>query len=361
MKKKLPSLKILHKMYEIHKTSSPDIARIYGCDPKIIRDLLRKYDIRIRTKSEAIKLFYNINIPKKTLGGLYQEKKMSSPGIAKKFNCSPALIRKRLREFKISIRPLREALLLSNKPRYPRHDFSGDLKEKAYLIGFGVGDLHVTKTSSRSLSVNTNSSRPEQIQLFEELFSNYGQVWKGKPDKNGAISARCYLNLSFSFLLDQKHSVELWILNNQDYFASYLAGYIDAEGTFCLCDGDAVFSIRSQDKEIIRRIYSKLNKLSMLCKPPYLVWRAGDKKKGIKSNRDVWALFIHRKDALLKLIKLIDPFLRHAKRRRDMITVKQNIKERNIKYNYRLDVRWYKTYPKLIQENYERSLALAQY
>jgi len=72
----------------------------------------------------------------KELKELYLKKKLSSPKIAERLNCSPTFVRNKLREYGIPIRSLKEALLLSNTPKYPRYNFNGDLKEKAYLIGF---------------------------------------------------------------------------------------------------------------------------------------------------------------------------------------------------------------------------------
>lgn len=67
---------------------------------------------------------------------LYLERKMSSIEIAKKFiNCSPVLVRNRLREYKIPLRSIQKILPLSNKPKYPQYNFSEELEEKAYLIG----------------------------------------------------------------------------------------------------------------------------------------------------------------------------------------------------------------------------------
>lgn len=43
---------ILNELYWHRKMSSPEIAKIYHCSPGTVRDLLRKYGIRVRTKSE---------------------------------------------------------------------------------------------------------------------------------------------------------------------------------------------------------------------------------------------------------------------------------------------------------------------
>lgn len=70
------------------------------------------------------------------------------------------------------------------------------------------------------------------------------------------------------------------------------------------------------------------------------------KKKLILSNKNIWGLWIHHKDAILKLIDLINPYLKHADKRRGMEIVKNNILERNKKYNNQQDRRFYKLYLK---------------
>lgn len=344
----LPS-KVLKELYWDRKMSSPEIAKLYQCSAPYIRELLIKYNIRARTRSEARRLLYNINIPKKELKKLYLEKKMSSSDIAKRFKCSPPLIRDRLREYKIPIRSIQEALSLSNKAKYPQYDFSGNLEEKAYLTGFAKGDLHVkTRTeNSPTIFINVGSTKPDLIRIVEQSFSSYGHIWKSKPDKQSVVYIHSSLNSTFNFLLDKRDRIESWIMKNVDYFTAFLAGYTDAEGTFCLCSGNAVFSIRSQDKNILHQIRSKLIDISILLRPPQIVRRKGTKDiRGTISNEDIWAIFMHRKDALLKLIDLLKPYLKHADKRKRMGIVKENILWRNKKYNNRPDAKWYREYLK---------------
>lgn len=340
---------ILERLYWHRKMSSLRIARIYRCSPEYIRDLLKKYGIRIRTKSEARQLLFNINIPKASLEYFYLRERKSSIEIAKKFNCSSGFIRKKLKEYKIPVRSYKEALAISNKSPYPQKDFGGNLEEKAYLLGFSKGDLWVHSTSklSSSIFIQTNSTKPKFIQLVEDLFCSYGYVRKSNPAKNGAICIRFSLNRSFNFLLEEKDYINPWILDNTKFFGAFLAGYIDAEGTFCLIRHKGVFSIRSQDKNILKQIYAKLIELGILLRPPCIVRKRGTEDvKGTISNKDIWAIFMHRKDAILKLIDLIGPCLKHQQKKKEMEIVKNNIFERDKKYNNRQDRRWCNLYLK---------------
>jgi len=341
------SFKILKNLYLQQKKSSPEIAKIFDCRPEYIRMLLRKYGIKIRSKSEAKRLFYNIIIGKKELRKLYIKDKISSIKIAKKFHCDSSLIRRRLKEYKIPIRSIREALPLSNLPKYKQYNFSGNSEEKAYLIGFSRGDLHVYSRSANSSSIfiNVGSTKTDLIKIVEQSFSSHGHIWKSKLYKNGTIYIFCSLNRSFNFLLDKKDLIRPWILRNKKCFAAFLAGYIDAEGTFCLCGENAVFSIRSQDKNIIKKIRVKLIELGILLRPAQIVRKKGTKDiKGTISNKDIWALYIYRKDALLKLIDLVSPYLKHADKKKRTEILKENIYRRNKNYNRRSTNKYDKLY-----------------
>lgn len=336
----------LQRLYEKQKISSPVIAELYNTRPEKIRRLLRKYEIRIRTKSEATKLRIGVNIPKNELKELYLNKKLSTYEIATKYNCSPSLIRKRLKEYDIKSRTVREAKALT-KPKYPRKDFSGNLDEKAYLIGFRLGDLHVRQRNpfSPTIIINSTSTKIEQIELIKNLFLSYGHIWISKPDINNAISIRCFINRSFDFLLPKQDMIEPWILKNDKAFAAFFAGYIDAEGTFTLCGGDGVFHVRSNDKNIIWQIRSRLMRLGVLCPKPKLVRKKGSiDKKDIRSNGDVWMSMVYRKDSLLRLIEMLKPYLKHPRKINGAEKVKINIDERNKKYNNMPDRRFKNMY-----------------
>jgi len=287
-----------------------------------------------------------LKLGKKRLEYLYLKKKLGSYDIAKILKCSASHVRDSLRENSIKTRSIQEAKALT-KPRYPRKNFSGNLREKAYLIGFRLGDLHISQThpNSPTIRISTNTTKKEQLSLFRRLFSSYGHVKAYNPDKNGAISIRCFANRSFNFLLKKEDAVEKWILKNKALFLRFMAGYIDAEGSFCICRNDGVFSIRSQDKNIVWTIYEELRKRNVLCKKPKMVWAGNTKNsKGLNNNKDVWALVVYRKDSLLKLINTLNPLLKHEKRFNDMKAVESNILNRNILYNNKKDNCWYKTY-----------------
>ncbi len=337
----------LRELYWEQEKSSPEIAEIYNCSAPTVRYWMKKYGIDRRSKSEARDLAVGIDLSKQKLKKLYLEQEMSSPEIAEELNCSASFIRKKLREFNIPIRSYSASHLLCNQPEYERCEFNGDLVEKAYLIGFREGDLYVETTSSRSIVISVNTTKKAQLRVFRKMFSEYGHINTGNVDSNGAISIRTYLNKKdFKFLIEKKNKIPSWILKKKDYFASFVAGYTDAEGSFCLVREHGVFSIRTQDKKILHQIRKKLVELEIFLRPPKLTREKGDvDNKGIVSNDNVWGIWVYRKNALLKLIDLIGPFLKHAGRQEDMKMVKNNIDKRNKKYNRKnVGSRWDKLY-----------------
>ena len=340
------SAKKLRELYWQRKMSSPEIAKIYNSTPEHVRLLLRKYKIRIRTKSEVMKIFEGVEISKKELKKLYLNKKVSIYKIAKKFNCCPGTVWNRLVEYSIPIRTREEAWASVRFLSF-RKNFSGDLKEKAYLMGFRAGDLKAKARSKTSptIFIQTNSTKPNLIQLVERLFSPYGHIWKGGPYENGAVCIEYLLNRSFEFLLSKKDLIEPWVLEKTNLFAAYLAGYVDAEGCFYLSDNIGGFQINSEDKNILWQIYSKILTLAIPCSPPRISHKAGEKSRGkFKFRKDVWTFGMRRKNSLLKLIDLVNPYSKHADKRKSMEIVKNNVLERNKKYNNQPDRRFYKLY-----------------
>lgn len=257
---------------------------------------------------------------------LYLDKKLSSYEIASLLHLSQSWIMSNLRKCAINTRKISEAKVLT-RPWYKRKNFSGNQREKAYMIGFRIGDLYINQTSprSRTIRATSNSTITEQRILFKKIFRDYGHIWEGKPDKKGAVFLRCYLNRSFDFLLPKKDHIENWILKNKKYFLEFLGGYIDAEGTFSV-GKNKVFALSSQDKNIIHQIYKKLDDFSIKCNKPILTRiRFSRDKNGVLSNKNVWTLKIYKRSTLLKFIELIESFIRHGKRKKDMISLKSSL------------------------------------
>ena len=324
----------LRNFYEKQKLSIHKLAMIYACGKTTIQRRLHRYTIRVRP-SMSVKL----NIPKNRLRFLYEEQNKSSTRIAKIYSCSPATIFNRLREYCIKTRDVSDAHI-----KYPKKDFSGHLIEKAYIIGFRLGDLHVRKyeKNGKVISVQCASTHPERITLIRNLFKKYGYVRINPPNKKRIIRVECALNPSFTFLLNKEDRIESWILSSDELFFAFLAGYMDAEGDIGVYSKNvASLRIGTYDKNILSQIQNKLvNKgitsTLILDRPKgskvNLPKEDRYTNKKYKTKHDFWRLAVYKKKALLKLFNLIVPYLRHPRMKSGLLKATENIYWRNQKF-----------------------------
>ena len=262
---------------------------------------------------------------------LYIDEGLSLNAVAARLGCSQTTITRRLIAAGVARREEGGVF------RYTRTDFSGDIAEKAYLIGFRIGDLHVAKVGTSTILIKCTSTCREQIELFTLIFERYGHVYTDEASllghKRQSIAMEARLNLTFDFLLPKQDAVPEWILDSDEQFFAFLAGYIDAEGYFrtyfkpnqslplsCL-------EIRSYDSVLLTQLGSGLNVRGIVCARARLRVRAGyTNGYGVRSNRDLWGLGVHRTDALQRLITRIEPYVQHPRRRRDMLQVFETVK-----------------------------------
>lgn len=260
--------------------------------------------------------------------------KLSTYQIAQRYGCYASTIYNKLIKHNIKLRDVVNGVILSNNRRfskiaksllkYNRRSFNGSFEEGAYIIGFRLGDLHVRKNPhGETVFVQTCSTKKEQINLFRQIFSRYGCVNINKRNSNG-FCMTANLDLSFKFLLDNKDEIKDYILKNHKYFINFLAGYIDAEGSFGIYNNHPEFTIATYQKNIIRQIASKLNYLGVSCRYPRITVKSGYKdKRGILTTNNLWRLRITKNKDLLTFILLVKPFIKHKKRKNDLINIEK--------------------------------------
>lgn len=327
---KIPKLK-LENLYLKKKLSILKIAEKLNYDRTTIKKELKRHKIPLRTNAAAIKIARNKNkIKKSLLIKLYYRNHFNQKQIAKKFGKNRATILRLMKEYKLKTRKATETQL-----RYPKSNFSGNLKEKAYLIGFRIGDLNVKLSPSKNaIIVSCTSSKNTQVKLFKKLFNNYGHIWVGKPrnDKNRVFIVR--LNRSFDFLLPKQNTIPKWIQKNNNYFFSFLAGYTDAEGCIHIPKNNvARFTLASYDKIILKQIYLYLIKSKIYCKPPKILVKKGHiKSDGYIYRNNHWYFTITKKSSLFLLLQFLKFRLKHQKRLKDLYKAIKNITERNQKF-----------------------------
>ncbi|MEI6378336.1 MAG: hypothetical protein WCO55_01625 [Candidatus Falkowbacteria bacterium] len=268
-----------------------------------------------------------IIIAKKDLIDLYYGQKLSNYKIGKLYNCSFATVKNRMNEY--GLKPLPRTVIQN---RYPKKDFNGSLVEKAYMIGFRLGDFNVYQTSihSKVIVVRCHTTCLDQVELMEGLFSKYGKVTVSRRRKSYHIN--CFLNYSFNFLLPKPNKVEEWIGENKKQAFSFAAGYVDAEANIGVYDGRARFKVDSYDQGVICWLYELFKKYSIECPAPSLIGKKGqiyDKEKKYKYNKDLYRVRVSSKVSLEKLLYLLKPYIKHKKRLADLEKCLINIHERN--------------------------------
>jgi hypothetical protein len=263
-------------------------------------------------------------IPEPELRRLYLDEGLSAEAVAARLGCTAAVVLRRLRAAGIERRP-------SSHPRYPRRDFDGDEARLAYLLGFRVGDLHVACTEI-SVVVKCTSTRKEQVDLFRALFEPYGHIYTSEAEPTigsglrKAVRMQVHLNRSFEFLAPKEDRVPEWVLGDEEAFFAYFAGYFDAEGYVQtrLPKGyhtpQVRVEVRSYEWRVLQQLAQVLNRCGIACPEPVIRVAAGyTNKYGVRSNGALWGLAVCRSASLHRLFQRIEPYVRHDRRRRDMM------------------------------------------
>ena len=372
-KKLIISKDVLENLYINKKLSTYKIAKQFNCDSGVIQRRLREYKIELRQPKKKIiiprKKLYNLyvnkqlstqkvsrilgtsscfiyyklkelgittrkkrklKISKEKLKKLYVDDRLSCSKIAKKLKFDKITVFNKLKRLGIKTRNLSQAMTI-----YSKKKFDGNEKLKAYMIGFRLGDLNVRAVNKKStVFVKSSTTKEDQVRLIKEVYGKYGH-FKISYRKND-FCVWCNLDKSFSFLIKKEDKIDGWIINNNKCFFSFLAGYTDAEGNISICQGRARFRIRTYDKNILFQMYKKLNSLDINT-IFNLVSKVGI-THGIKQNKDSWGIFVNTKDDLLKLLRLIKPYIKHKKRMKDLVLAEKNVLERNKKYRNKLNL-----------------------
>src|SRR3989338_4669024 len=100
---------------------------------------------------------------KPELEELYLKKRLSTRKIASISGYSRSTIHRKLKHYNIQRRSLAESEI-----KYNRTPFSGDLCEKAYLIGFAMGDLRVVNPTKnrKTICVKGGSTQTDQVNTY---------------------------------------------------------------------------------------------------------------------------------------------------------------------------------------------------
>jgi len=271
-----------------------------------------------------------IIIPEQQLRHLYCEKKMTIRAIGELVGCCRETVVSRIKDCGLHLRKLGEW-----QTKYKKQDFSGDEIEKAYLLGFRMGDLSVHRPykNSKIIVVRCHTTQQDQIRVMENLFQKYGSLvisrsWSG--DKKPSFIVNCNLNKSFFFLIPSKfNQLNFRTVKRINNSAAFVAGYTDAEGNFIINQGKARFKIDSYDYFILNWIYKWAGENEIKARLR-LIASKGSKgyNKGRPLRKNLWRLNINEAYSLLRFCALILPFSKHRKRIKDMLACALNIIQR---------------------------------
>lgn len=197
-------------------------------------------------------------ITKNLMRKLYAKQRLSTPQIAKLIKRSKSAVYYLLKKFKIPTRTISESRM-----EYPKHKFSGDNSEYGYLLGLRTGDIYAQR-HRKQIMMMTQTTHPSMVCLIHKVFEKYGHVSITPVhvfDRFG-WHVRCFLDNSFSFLLNKLKSIPQDILDDRNMFIDFLSGYFDAEGCIVFCHSEDYLKFRleilSTDSKILEEIRHKL-------------------------------------------------------------------------------------------------------
>ncbi len=248
-----------------------------------------------------------LELPIAKLKYLYWERNFSFAKIGKRFGCSWSTIANRFREHGVLTKGRAEM-----RQKYKKFPFKGTLEEKAYLMGFRLGDLNVYRPSlnSKIYVVRCHTTVRSQAVLVKSLFKRYGGV-RICASTNG-FTINCFLNGSFSFLYGKNYPG--WVFRNPRTATAFTGGYTDAEGSFGVYQKRGRFKIDSYDFKILKSISEFLIQNEIKVK----FWRIASintkRYGGSRWNKDLWRLNINEAKSLGKFISLVRSNLRHKGR-----------------------------------------------
>lgn len=221
---------------------------------------------------------------------------------------SPVTVLLHLRKRGVPLRN-RVAAQIEAVTKYERRPFSGDPLERAYLIGFRLGDLGVVR-HGRAIRVRTGTTHPAMAVLFESLFSSYGHIAR-YPRKSDLAeyewSLECDLEDSFEFLLAKPTAETVKVLSDSEFLA-FLAGFFDAEGSIYLHRKSSGYaaevSITNKEYDMLELISERLAALGIVSK--LYSSQQDPMRLGYYRPGEIWRLKVWRFDAVKSILKALE-------------------------------------------------------
>ncbi len=291
------------------------ISREFGLQRRTIARNLRKNGVRLRSYEESIDLLRRVRQAEvEKIRTMYSVDKLSSLKIGRRLGISGSWVRQVMDRSGIPRRTVSQACM-----RFTKVGFSGDEHERAYLMGLRAGDLN-SAVYGNQVRVATSTTHPAMWRLLVSAFGKNGRVNKtAARSKHGfGWLTYAYLDRSFDFLLSKTVSIPKVFLEREDLFLSFLAGYVDAEGSFRVYLNSThkamSFRINSEDRLLLKDIRDGLRKMG------YHVYWALAAKRGLNNGkryrRSLWSLGMFRESEIIDLIQKLP--IRHDEKTRQV-------------------------------------------
>ena len=127
-------------------------------------------------------------------------------------------------------------------------------------------------------------------------------------------------------MLSKDIEVWQWVKDKFSTCAAFIAGYVDAEGNFILNQRRARFKVDSYDFDVLTWMNDWLKKQEILPKFRQ-IYNQGDLQGKTKFiyRKDLWRLNINEANSLLRFIHVINPYMLHLTRKRQVNLCIRNI------------------------------------
>jgi len=260
----------------------------------------------------------NILVSKNFLEDLYYTQGLNQSETASKLNCDRSLVYYFLNKYGIKRKTQSECNI-----RYERKKFDGTLLEKAYMLGFRTGDLHIKYLHPSKTTIHVDMGcaiNSSEIKIFNELFQKYGHI--SQCLDSGALKLWVSLDPSFSFLIRKIKSIPNWIYEDKNLFFAFFTGYFDAEGYIKLSKPPGMV-IASKDYGVLRDAFNKL------CEYGYHPLSSFYNRGKYEIKR----LDIRRVNEIKKLSNELISFSLHDEKKRKMVEAQKLV---NKKHEYNL-------------------------
>jgi hypothetical protein len=205
-----PKIEDLERMYLVERLSAAKIAMAYGLkyrSPKVAESTvlhqLKKNGIARRDRAEHVRKVTSAMVDEwvRRYEGGESLKRIAGE------QYSSVSVMLHLEKRGVDRREKVEAQIRA-VTKHEKRPFVGGLLERAYLIGFRYGDLHVVR-HGRAVRARVSTTHPAMVQLFFDLFGKYGPIYK-YPSRSSLTefewSLDCDLDPSFEFMLLPKKS-----------------------------------------------------------------------------------------------------------------------------------------------------------